>query len=84
MSPGMSEKDWSVGIYSALKLVGGASLPITINWASTTRVCTFLPPEFQDLKNTDIELKMRITRPGDKNPDIVICLAGTLRLNEKI
>ncbi|KAF9903422.1 hypothetical protein EC991_003832 [Linnemannia zychae] len=70
--------EWKVNVYRALEL---PTSPIGKNYNGKVRVCTYLPPKFQGIKNTDIDLSMKITRPGEDNPDIVICLDGSLHLD---
>ncbi|KAF9145054.1 hypothetical protein BG015_012014 [Linnemannia schmuckeri] len=72
------EKEWSVALGGALKdaRVG----PIPMGDSEKITVCSFLPGEFQYTKNTDIKYRVKITRPGERNPDTVICLQGELKL----
>ncbi|KAF9118831.1 hypothetical protein BGW39_000836 [Mortierella sp. 14UC] len=71
-------EEWRVGVYSSLKV---PAAPIGKNYRGFIRVCTYLPPKFGETKNTDIDISVKITRPGENNPDIVICLDGSLHLN---
>ncbi|KAF9093875.1 hypothetical protein BGX23_002767 [Mortierella sp. AD031] len=75
------KKEWDVDLSGALR-VPETGLPIQVNNDLKIKVCSYLPPDFKNEKDTEIIITARITIPDNEGgKSNVLCVKGPLRLS---